>query len=375
MALAMKYQTIPEFFGNMNRLQKLVIKGVSTINARGLLEGLPVQPSYFDLAELLITSKGALALLLPDPTPPRPPSDKSRSKPEGLRANLAQGSPPGTPPPSKQPYRDPPQCLNPVCIDAGTHTKHRMRQCVQHCADPLCDNPNQHQTKQCNLLYGDGAGAYFQLATVSSSSSVRLHPSRSHIRRGHSSIRTLPIHGQRPILNNRTADISEVAVCPTSADVIPHPVRLDPSVKIQYDPGATHLFTPIPLDSDAPVIPYRDSLLVADGSSVPIIGKSMLGPVETYIAPKLTHALVPQAALESLGLLSILSAGELKLYDVSNKQSAQLLQLIARTQPACIIPFEDNQYIIPHSEFHKLIVTKKRFLLAFYHVPMGKCFV
>ena len=54
--------------------------------------------------------------------------------------------------------------------------------------------------------------------------------------------------------------------------------------------------------------------MVADGSHVPIVGKSMLGPVETFIAPSLTHALVPQAALEQLGLLSILSAGELQLY-------------------------------------------------------------
>ena len=69
--------------------------------------------------------------------------------------------------------------------------------------------------------------------------------------------------------------------------------------------------------------------------------------------------LVPQAALEKLGLLSVLSAGELKLYDVNNKQSAQLLQLIARTQPACSIPFEDNQYTIPTSEFEKLIVAHK----------------
>ena len=217
------------------------------------------------------------------------------------------------------------------------------------------------------MIYGDGAGAYFQRATVPSSSSVPKSSSRPHRRHG-KSIRTLRILGQRLPPETRHADffkapiaapLPPVAALPISADIIPSTVRLDSTVTLQYDPGATHLFTPKPLDIDALVLPYRDSLMVADGSHVPIVGTSMLGPVETFIAPSLTHALVPQAALEKLGLLSILSAGELKLYDVNTKQSQDLIQLIAQNQPACVIPFEDNQYTISTSQFQKLVVAHK----------------
>ena len=285
MTLALRFKTVPGFTGPMAPAQKAVAACLSTETTRAYVRNLPIQQTFHELCQTLISLKSVLAVLKSAPRPPRSPSDKSRTKDEGLRANLAQGSPP-----SKQPYKDPPQCLNVTCVTAGTNTKHRMRQCLAACADPACVNPQPHSTRQCPLIYGDGAGAYFQRVTVPSSSSVPTSPSRSHLRRGNS-IRTPPIPGQRPIHKNRPIDSSKIAKFPKSAEIGSLPVRLDPSVKIQYDPGATHLFTPKPLDSHAPVIPYRDSLMVADGSHVPIIGKSMLGPVETFIAPSLTHSM------------------------------------------------------------------------------------
>jgi hypothetical protein len=94
MVLCLRFASVPGFVGNMAILQKAVVKGYSTANGRTFLEGLPLQASFLDLCQTLISSKNALAILPSDAAPPRPPSDKSRPKPEGLRANLTQGSPP-----------------------------------------------------------------------------------------------------------------------------------------------------------------------------------------------------------------------------------------------------------------------------------------
>ena len=86
MVLYLRFSTVPGFFGSMILLQKAVIKGVSTESGRTLLEGLALQGSFLELCQTLISSKNAHAILPSDAAPPRPPSDKSRPKPEGLES-------------------------------------------------------------------------------------------------------------------------------------------------------------------------------------------------------------------------------------------------------------------------------------------------
>ena len=211
------------------------------------------------------------------------------------------------------------------------------------------------------------AGAYFQGVTVCPPSSSPVLASRSHAR--HARIpRNLPSPGRKTLKQGHQI-VSGSSPQESSTDAIesllppgitPRSVQLDPTIVLQFDPGATHLFTPKPLDTHAPVTSYRDTLMVADGSSVPIVGKSKLGPLETFIAPSLTHALVPQSAIEKLGLISVMSAGQLRLYDVNyNQQTTNLFALLDHTEPVCSIPFEDNQYILPTAEFQRLLVTNK----------------
>ncbi len=75
--------------------------------------------------------------------------------------------------------------------------------------------------------------------------------------------------------------------------------------------------------------------------------------------PSLTHALIPQSAIEKLGLVTVMAAGELQLFDVNNEKNDDLLAIIARTRPDCSILCHDNQYSFSTSDLQELIVTNK----------------
>ena len=223
----------------------------------------------------------------------------------------------------KQKFKDPVECINKQCaLLPLMRQSHSVRGCMLPCQLDDCTRLDEHNARSCPLIYGDNCGAYFQSVTVCPSSSSPVLVSRSHAR--HARIPRNPPSPGRKTLKQGPRIVSGNSPQESSTDatkaflpdgITPPSVQLDPTVVLQYDPGATHLFTPKPLDSHASVTSYRDTLLVADGLSVPIVGKSMLGPVETFIAPSLTHALVPQSAFEALDLLSVMSAGQLQLFE------------------------------------------------------------
>jgi hypothetical protein len=147
---------------------------------------------------------------------------------------------------------------------------------------------------------------------------------------------------------------------------------------IQYDSGANALISPkAPVNSIVIPATPEDSIILADGSTIVVKGKTVIGKRECLIIPQFPSTLVPQSTIEDSNSVSVLINKKLLIYDT--RSTPKLIDAIYSTKPYVSVDSSNGLYYFSQNDFQAILdktnysteksnpIQKKSTSIAVYH--------